>query len=264
MASALRVPLFCILLLFIAAPDGMCQDQDPATPIPVLNSEDRAAAFPDLGGHASHDRSVNSFVLFDQLEWRSGNTGETVGWNATGWIGGDVHRLWFRTEGESDAQRLHEAEGHLLYGRAFSRWWDLVAGVRQDVRPASPETWGAVGIQGLAPYFFEVHATAYVGASWRTQARIEAEYEMLITNRLILQPRAEINLSGKSDPERGVGSGLSDADAGVRLRYEFRRELAPYIGVQWTRKFGQTADFASAAGEKTRGTRLVVGIRVWF
>ena len=258
----IRVVQLVILLLVSAARDAA--GQEPATPIPVLNDEDRAVAFPHVDGHATHDRMVYSILLFDQLEWRTGNGEQTIGWNAMGWIGSDVHRLWFRTEGESDEKRLREAEGHVLYGRAFSRWWDVVTGVRQDVRPGSPQTWGAVGIQGLAPYFFEVHATAYVGASWRTQARIEAEYEMLITNRLILQPRAEFNLVGKSDPERGVGSGLGNAEAGLRLRYEFRREIAPYLGVNWTRKFGETADFATRAGEKTRETQLVFGIRLWF
>jgi copper resistance protein B len=253
------------MLLAAGATDALAQaNQQPVTPIPPLTEEDRAAAFPDLGGHAAHDKKIFSFVLFDQLEWRTGSETETVNWDMTGWIGGDVHRLWFRTEGETDEKRLHEADAHLLYGRAFSRWWDFVAGMRQDIRPDPARTWGAIGIQGLAPYFFEVRATAYVGASWRTQARFEAEYEVLITNRLILQPRVEFNLSGKSDPERGIGSGLTSAEEGLRLRYEFRREFAPYVGITWNQKFGGTADFARAGGEKTRATRFTVGIRAWF
>ena len=257
-----------LLLSTLGATGGLAQQatrpQQPMTPIPEITSEERAAAFPELGGHAAHDRNVYSFVLFDQLEWRTGGEQETVSWDAVGWLGGDIHRLWFRTEGETDHRRLHDAEGHLLYGRAFSRWWDWVAGVRQDIRPGSPQTWAAVGIQGLAPNFFEVAATGYIGGSGRTQLRLEAEYEMLITNRLILQPRAEFNLSGKSDPERGIGSGLSSAEEGLRLRYEFRREFAPYVGVSWNQKFGGTADFARAEDEETTTTHFTVGVRIWF
>jgi len=238
--------------------------QQPVTPIPPLTEEDRAAAFPDFGGHPTHDKKIFSFVLFDQLEWRTGSETETVNWDITGWIGGDVHRLWFRTEGETDEKRLHEGDAELLYGQAFSRWWDFVVGVRQDIRPDPAQTWAAIGIQGLASYFFELRATAYIGASWRTQARFDAEYEMLITNRLILQPRVEFNLSGKSDPERSIGSGLTSAEEGLRLRYEFRREFAPYVGISWNQKFGGTADFARAGGEPTRATRFTVGIRAWF
>jgi len=243
---------------------GAIASQEPLTPIPALTDEDRAAAFPDLGVHTTHSRKLYAYVLFDQLEWQSGNESQTVNWDNMGWIGGDVNRLWFRTEGEGGEGRLQEAEAHLLYGRAFSRWWDFVAGIRQDIRPDPAQTWAAAGIQGLAPYFFELEATAYLGNAGRTQARVEAKYEMLITNRLILQPRGEINLVGKSDPERGVGSGLSTTDAGLRLRYELRREFAPYVGITWNQKYGGTADFARTAGEPTGGARLTVGIRMWF
>jgi copper resistance protein B len=260
-----RLRLLVLMLLVIGAADALAQGtQQPVTPIPPLTEEDRAAAFADFGGHPAHDKQIFSFVLFDQLEWRTGGEKKTVNWDATGWIGGDIHRLWLRTEGETDDTQLHEAEGHLLYGRAFSRWWDFVAGVRQDIRPGPARTWAAIGIQGLAPSFFEVRATAYVGASWRTQARLEAEYEMLITNRLILQPRVEFNLSGKSDPERGIGSGLTSAEEGLRLRYELRREFAPYVGISWNQTFGGTADFVRAGGEKTRAIRFTGGIRAWF
>jgi copper resistance protein B len=278
-----RRRLLLLILLAVGAADALAQGvtiplpaarqeeerkiqatQQPVTPIPPLTEEDRAAAFPDFSGHPTHDKKIFSFVLFDQLEWQAGGETETVNWDATGWIGGDIHRLWFRTDGETDEKRLHEGEAHLLYGRAFSRWWDFIAGVRQDIRPDPARTWAAVGVQGLAPYFFEVRATAYIGASWRTQARFEAEYEMLITNRLILQPRVEFNLSGKSDPERGIGAGFTSAEEGLRLRYEFRREFAPYVGISWNQKFGGTADFARAEGEDTGTTRFTVGIRAWF
>ena len=181
-----------------------------------------------------------------------------------GWIGGDRSRVWLRAEGDSAGGRLEEARAHVLYGRQFSRWWDIVGGVRQDVRPGSAQTWAAIGIQGLAPYWFEIEATAYVGASGRTQARFEVEYELFLTNRLILQPVVEAEIVGKSDPERGVGAGVSTTDAGFRLRYAFRPEVAPYVGVAWSNKWGKTAAFANDAGEATGGARLVTGVRLWF
>jgi copper resistance protein B len=233
--------------------------------IPPITDADRAAAFPTLNGqHTVHDDAIHYYVLFDQLEWQAGDGVTGVAWDTRGWIGRDVSRFWFRTEGEGEEGRLGTADVHALFGRAIGRWWDVVAGVRQDFGPGPARTWAAVGIQGLAPYWFEVEATAYVGASGRTQFRLETEYELLLTNRLILQPLAEVELFGKSDPERGIGAGLSSADAGLRLRYEIRRELAPYVGVAWHRKFFGTADQAEAAGEQTGGARLALGVRLWF
>jgi copper resistance protein B len=216
------------------------------------------------GQHTVHDDAVHYFVLIDQLEWQTGDGPSAIGWRSQGWIGKDLSRLWFRTEGAGADDGVEAAEAHALYGRAIHRWWDFVIGVRQDFEPGPARTWAAVGVQGLAPYWFEVEATAYVGASGRTQFRIETEYEWLLTNRLILQPLVEVDLFGKSDPERRIGAGLSSADAGLRLRYEIRREIAPYVGVTWGRKFFDMADFAREAGERTSGTRLLLGARVWF
>lgn len=230
---------------------------------PPVTDDDRAAAFPDVQGHAVHDDVVSYFVLFDQLEWQTGGD-NGLNWDNKGWIGRDVNRLWFRSEVESEDGRVGEAEAHVLYGRAIARWWEVVGGVRQDFRPGPARTWAAIGLQGLAPYWFEVEATAYVGESGRTALRFETEYELLLTNRLIVQPIIEVNLYGKSDPERGIGAGLSTIDTGFRLRYEVRREVAPYIGVTWNRTFGKTADFAEAAGRETSGTRLAIGARIWF
>ena len=117
---------------------------------------------------------------------------------------------------------------------------------------------------GLAPYWFEVEATAYVGAGGQTAARLEATYELLFTNRVALQPLVEVNLYGKTNRERGIGAGVSSLDAGLRIRYELRREFAPYLGVSWHSRFGETADFAEAGGESTRGRRFVAGLQLWF
>lgn len=236
----------------------------PREPIPPVTDADRAAAFPQgLDGHAMHDSGFHSFVLFDQVEWAGGRKGGLKIENSS-WFGGDIDRLWLRVEGESRDGRLEGASVDALWGRSISRWWDLVLGVRQDVRPGDPQTWAAVGIQGLAPYWFELEGTVYVGASGRTRFQLEAEYELLLTNRLVLQPLVELTVAGKADPERGIGSGLSSIESGLRVRYEIRRELAPYVGVTFERKFFGTADLARQEGEGVGSARMTVGVRTWF
>lgn len=238
--------------------------QQPKQPIPPITDADRAAAFPPgLQGHAVHDRAINYMFLFDQLEWQ-GNAAGGLNLDSLNWIGGDRNRLWIRSEVESERRRVENAFVDVLYGRAIARWWDAVAGVRQDFGLGPGRTWVGGGIQGIAPYWFEVEATGYIGEGGRTLARFEIEYEMLLTNRLILQPLVEIDLYGKSDPERGLGAGLSNIETGLRMRYEFRREFGPYIGITWNRKTFGTADFARADGEKVGAARLAVGLRTWF
>ena len=229
--------------------------------IPPVTDADRAAAFPDVEGHTVHDDAVTTFVLVDQLEWRRS---DGFGWENEGWVGKDLNRVWFRTQGEGDAGRLDAAEVHVLVGRPISPWWDVVAGVRQDVGDFRPQTWAAIGLQGLAPLWFDIEATAYIGGSGRTGFRFDAEYELLVTNRAILQPTLEVDVAGRADRQRGVGAGLSTVEAGLRLRYELRRELAPYVGVSWSWKAFGTADMARQAGEDTSRTRLVVGLRTWM
>jgi copper resistance protein B len=240
------------------------QPEPPPAGLPPITDADRAAAFPPLdGGHAVHDDGVNYFVRFDRVEWQTGSA-STGSWDNASWIGGDINRLWVRSEGRADQRRIAAAYGEALVGRAIHPWWDVVAGVRQDFRPGPARTWAAVGVQGVAPYWFDVQATAYIGESGRTLVRVETEYELLFTNRLILQPGVEMEVHGKSDPARGIGSGLSSLDAGLRLRYEVRRELAPYLGVAWNRKFFGTADLAEAAGDEIGRTQLVLGLRMWL
>lgn len=243
---------------------GAAGDEPAAvTPVPPLTEADRIAAFPDVQGHTVHDRAVHYSVLADQLEWQRG-AGGGLSWDSTNWLGGDIHRLWVRSEGETSGSHVEAAEAHVLYGRAVSRWWDLVAGVREDVGVGPSRTWAAAGVQGLAPYWFEIQATAYVGAEGRTHARLEAEYELLLTNRLVLQPLVEAELYGKDDVERRIGAGLSTVEVGARLRYEIRRELAPYIGITWVNAFGRTAELARQDGDGAHRARAVAGLRVWF
>ena len=240
------------------------QTTQPLTPIPPLTDADRAAAFPDVEGHTLQDNALHSFVLFDQLEWQAIETGGGLNWDAKGWLGRDRDRLWFRTEGQAEDGRLGDAGAQLLYGRAVARWWELVVGLRQDVRPGPSQSWLAFGVQGLAPSWFDIETTVYLSDAGQTAARLEVEYELLMTNRLILQPLVEVDLYGKSNAERGIGAGVSDVDAGLRMRYEFRREFAPYVGVTWRRTFGRTTDFAEAAGETVAGLRFVAVLRLWY
>ena len=248
--------------------EGMQPAKQPLTqsrtPIPPLTDADRAAVYNAPGGHEVHDTAINSFFIFEKLEWQDADDGSALNWEAQGWIGGDVDRLWLRSEGERTNGKTEEAEVQALWGHSISPWWDLVGGVRQDFKPGDPQTWAAFGIQGLALYNFEAQATAYLGEGGQTAARLEGDYDILLTNKLILQPTAEFNFYGKNDPQRGVGSGLSESEIGLRLRYEFRPQFAPYVGVTWNRAYGKTADYARDEGEDNNEARLVLGVRVWF
>ncbi|TWI50501.1 copper resistance protein B [Pseudomonas duriflava] len=238
--------------------------QEPHLPVSPLTDADRSAVFLDSDGHTVHDKTINSFILFDKLEWQDAEEGSALSWDMDGWIGGDIDRLWLRSEGERTNGVTEGAEIQALWGHAFSPWWDFVGGIRQDFKPGSSQTWAAFGIQGMALYDLELEATAFIGENGQTAARLEGDYDILLTNRLILQPTAEVNLYGKNDSARGIGSGLSETEVGLRLRYEIRREFAPYIGVTWNRTYGNTADYAHEEGEDRSETRLVAGVRLWF
>lgn len=229
-----------------------------------ITDADRAAAFPDVAGHAAHDEVIHYFVLFDQLEWQQADEGTALSWDATAWVGLDIDRLWLRAEGERADGTTEGSELEVFWGHSFARWWDFVAGVRQDFQPGPAQSWAAFGVQGIAPYRFEVEATAYLGESGRMGAQLEAEYELLLTNRLILQPLVELTIHTEDDSQRRIGSGLSSTELGLRLRYEIRRECAPYVGVTWDRKWGDTADFARLDGVAVEDTRWVAGLRIWF
>ncbi|MBJ2225990.1 copper resistance protein B [Pseudomonas carnis] len=233
------------------------------TPIPALTDAERAAVYNAPGGHQVHDSGVNSMLLVNQLEWQGGD-GNAQSWDIKGWVGGDIDRLWLRSEGERSAGRTESAEAQALWGHAIGPWWDVVGGVRQDFKPGASQSWAAFGLQGMALYNFEAEATLFVGESGHTAARLEGDYDILLTNRLILQPTAELNFYAQNDPQRGVGSGLAESDLGLRLRYEVRREFAPYVGLSWNRTYGQTAQYARDEGEDVNQLHWVVGVRLWF
>lgn len=214
-----------------------------------------------------------SRVLVDQLEVRDTDEGRVLGWEANAWYGGDMNKLYFATEGERLMAPEHDeedpategAETRLAWSRAFSPYWDWQLGARRDWQPDDPNRdWASIGVQGVAPYWFEVDANLFVGEDGLTNLRVEAEYELMLTQKLVLVPAVEVSLYGKEDDELGIGDGLTDIEAGLRLHYEVRREIAPYLGVNWEKQYGDTADLTRAAGGKTEEGSVVAGIRFWF
>ena len=202
-------------------------------------------------------------VNIDQLEKRNGDEDPVV-LEAQAWAGYDLHKLWVKTEVERVDDKYEEVEWQLLYSRAISPFWNLELGVRNNSIPRPERNWSVIGLHGLAPYYFEIDSALFIGESGRSALRFEAEYELMLTQRWVLVPELELNFFGQTDEETEAGSGLANSELGLRLAYEIRREFAPYIGVNWEKKYGKTADFAEAEGESTDDTQVVIGVSVWF
>ncbi len=203
-------------------------------------------------------------LLLDNFEAVHGRAANGQAWELQGWYGGDNNKLWLRSEGERSGGRVEDGSAEVLWNHLMATYWSTQLGVRRDIGVGPGRTWAAFGVEGLAPYFFDVEATAYVGQSGRTAARFRATYDVLFTQRLILAPEFELNAYGKADPARRIGAGVSDASLGLRLRYEIRREFAPYIGVNWVRRFGATAGYARRDHQPVFDPQLVAGVRIWF
>ena len=210
------------------------------------------------------DAASVATLRFDRLERVDGDDGVATAWKFAATVGGDFDKLLVRSEGEHTRGTFERADAEVLWNHSVATYWDAQVGVRHDFGQGKDRNWAAIGVQGLASYWFEVGATAYIGDAGRTALRLEVDYELSLTQRLILQPRIELNAYGSADPAAHVGSGLSDAAAGLRLRYEVRRELAPYMGVEREWLFGDSADFARAEGRRRADTKWVVGLRVWY
>jgi copper resistance protein B len=210
------------------------------------------------------DSAPLAMLLVDQLEAFHGHDGNGQSLELQGWYGGDADKLWLRSEGERSGGRLEDGDVEALWSHAVAPYWDSTLGVRHDFGEGPSRDWLAAGVQGLAPYWFDVEATLYLGTSGRSAARVRASYDVLFTQRLILQPEWEANLYGRRDPARGLGRGLTDVQFGLRLRYEVRREFAPYVGVQFVQRLGNTADLARAAGRPVFDRQFVAGLRFWF
>ncbi len=215
-------------------------------------------------GDPVQDEHIYTHVVFDQLEGRFGAR-NSFRWEGEAWAGTDMNRIWVKTEGFVNSEGdVEDGQHELLYDRPVSSYFDLQAGVRQDADSRAGRTWAALGIEGLAPMFFQVSATAYFSNEGHYAARLEGSYDLLLTQRLILQPQIELNFYTKDDPGRGIGSGLSDLDTGLRLRYEFSRKFAPYIAVTYDQRCGGTANFARLRGEGPSDLRFTFGVRTWL
>ena len=210
------------------------------------------------------DRPILAHAIFNQLEGRFNGSNTEFRWDGQGWVGTDYQKLWIKSEGTFSNDALEDGQQQFLYDRAVTTYFDLQGGLRSDIDSRPTRNWGSFGIQGLAPYFFDLEITGFASGQGHLAAKLEASYDLLLTQRLILQPQIEMNLYSKSNPARLVGAGFSDIDTGLRLRYEIDRKFAPYIGVVYQGKFGQTANFARQAGESTGDVRFAFGVRVWF
>lgn len=203
-------------------------------------------------------------VLIDRFERGFKRNRNTTEYDLQAWYGLDYDRAVLKAEGTHSRGKLQEARTELLWGHAIATYWDTQLGVRYDSGVGPERGWLAFGVQGLAPYWFDVEATGYIGNEGRSALRLAASYDVLLTQKLILQPRVDAEYYSKRDSARELGSGMSNLTAGIRLRYEIKREFAPYVGLEWGKKYGETASFARAAGEPTGDTRLVFGVRFWF
>lgn len=214
--------------------------------------------------HTEDDPLLTKVML--DLKWQpeQNQHEQALEWDAEAWVGKDLHKLWLKTKGDVDEEQTEEAQAQLLYGFAISPYWDALVGWRHDFEPAAEQDWLAIGAQGLAPYFLETEITFFVDDNGDTAATLEMERELMITQKWALAPHMEAEFYGQNDSVRGLGSGLATLEAGIDLRYEIRREFAPFIGVSWERTFGNTAEYSRLSGEHTSERHWVVGLHAWY
>ncbi len=214
-------------------------------------------------GYPVGDRRIFVHGLLEEFEGRLG-ADNSFRWEGEGWVGGDFNRLWFKSEGKVTNGKVEDGQQELYYSRPISTYFDVQAGGRYDLDSARGRGWAALGVEGFVPFYVTVAAHVYASDDGRYAAKLEAMDEIHFTQRVILEPQAELDLYTRDDPARRIGAGVSDLDAGLRLRDEITRKFAPYVGVTYEQKFARTADFARANGESTNEVRLTVGIRSWF
>ncbi len=280
-----RIAILCLLILLPAAglaAEGTFADPEdrgfpedyrevetdpkPGEPIRKYAKDDEEGGQRNFGVQFVHDNEIFARFLGDRLEYQNREGKDALLWDVQAWIGADYHKLWLKSEGSwlEEPDEVEEAGVELLYSYNFASFWDLQMGVRQDFKPDPDRTFAALGVQGLAPYWFETEFTTYLSEDGDLSAALELEYDLLFSQRLILQPRLEAGFSLQEVEEYGTGQGLTDVVFGLRLRYHFRREFAPYIGVSWSRKVGETENLAEAEGEDPETVSFVAGVRVWF
>jgi len=233
---------------------------EPLEPIPAITEQDRVAAFPKLqSGHQQHASNRYGLTRLDKLEgWDGGQA-----WEASIQYGGDTQKLLLKTQGERQSGKTESADLSAFYSRSITPWWDIRAGVHQQFEP-NGRTFAALGIAGTPFYKLELAAILYASKSGQLQSKFNAEYDLLLTNRLMLQPSFETKAALKSEHNRAIGSGLNSTESGLRLRYEVTRQFAPYVGLVHEQLSGKTADFARHHNEATRDTRWVLGVKIWF
>lgn len=241
----------------------------PAPPVDLAAARFHDPAAMDAANRAmrqEHGGMRFGQIIFNLAEIQVRNGRDGYRWDGEGWFGGDIDRLVVKTEGEGGfGRRVEAAEVQALYARAIDPYWNLQAGVRQDIGVGARRTYAMIGIEGLAPYWFDVEGAVFVSNRGDVLARVEAWYDQRLTQRAILQPRVELNLAAQDVPASGIGAGLSSAEIGLRLRYEIRREFAPYVGLSWERRYGATARYTRADGASmTGGITGVLGVRTWF
>lgn len=220
----------------------------------------------NFGRQPVHDNEIFYTFQGDRLEYQTKEGNDVLLWDVQTWVGTDYDKLYLESEGTwlNDEDDFEEIEVELLYSRNIATFWDLQAGIRHDFEPHPTRTFAALGFQGMAPYWFEVDTTAYVSEDGDVSAALEIEYDLLLNQRLIFQPRFETSIAVQEVEEYGVGQGINSIELGARLRYEIRREFAPYIGISWHRKIGETENLAEKEGENTNVTSFVIGIKVWL
>ncbi len=242
----------------------------PPPPVPTDHAADQlyGPAAMAMGRHhlgEFHGGQKMSQLLVNIAEYHFNRGRDGYQWVGQGWYGGDINRLWVKSQGDGELRRgVERAEAQGLFSHAIGPYFNLQGGVRHDFRPTPSRTYATVGIQGLAPSFFDIEAALFLSNKGELMGRVEGTYDQRITQRLILQPRVEINAAAQNSRAIGIGSGLSDVEAGVRLRYDIRREFAPYVGVQYKRSFGATGRYLRDAGERRGGWSVLTGIRTWF
>jgi len=213
----------------------------------------------------AHGGSTYHQILFNLAEYQAQRGRNAYRWSGEAWIGGDLDRLVVKSEGEGAFGRsVESADVQALYSRAIDPYWNLQAGLRQAFLPGPNRPYAVLAIEGLAPYWVETEASLFLSSKGDLLARAEAYHDQRITEQLVLQPRAELNFAAQTVRANRIGAGLSDAELGLRLRYEFAREFAPYVGLSWERRVGRTARLERDAGEKAGGIRFVTGLRFWF
>ena len=242
----------------------------PAPPPPSDHYADRIFPPGEMARARSdmmHEDGGRSFqqVMFNLAEYQFHDGKDGYRWDGEAWFGGDINRLWLKSEGEGSFRgAVDSAEVQALYSRAVGPWFNLQAGLRHDFQPSPTRTYATIGFEGLVPYMLEIGGALFLSEKGDLLGRLDGYYDQRITQRLILQPRAELNFAAQDVPETRTGSGLSDAGLGLRLRYEITRQFAPYVGVSWDSKVGNTARYARLDGRGVEASSLVTGIRFWF